>query len=112
MLPFNDRHARSRSVEPELRPSLVGGVPQMPYGTSAHSEATAREVDCAVRRIVEPAFLTAVALLERNRAVLERGARLLLAKKTVAKSDLRDLTPAHVPAGANAAQATESRPAT
>ncbi|MBN2192883.1 MAG: ATP-dependent zinc metalloprotease FtsH [Polyangiaceae bacterium] len=56
-----------------------------------YSDDTVREIDCAIRRIVLTAFERAVAVLEDNREVLERSARLLLEKETLDASDLESL---------------------
>jgi cell division protease FtsH len=55
------------------------------------SEETAREIDCAVRDIVETAFRRAREVLARNRGLLEEGSRLLLAKETLSEAELADL---------------------
>jgi len=77
----------------ESRPAFLGGVPQAGWHEREYSEETAREVDCAVRGIVERIFKRAVDVLERNRATLERGARLLLEKETLGELELRELRP-------------------
>ena len=84
----------------ESRPTMLGGAPQAPWHEREYSEATAREVDCAVRKIVESAFGRAARLLEENRELLERGARLLLERETLTEEDLRQLRPGGVPATA------------
>ena len=56
-----------------------------------YSEETAREIDCAVREIVERAFRRAVAILTDNRAVLESGAAALLERETLDEKDLAQL---------------------
>jgi len=56
-----------------------------------YSEETAREIDCAVREIVERAFQRAVDILAANRAVLERGASALLERETLDEKDLARL---------------------
>jgi len=56
-----------------------------------YSEATAREIDTAVKDIVDRAFGQAVKILTDRRATLERGAQLLLQKETLAEDELRDL---------------------
>jgi cell division protease FtsH len=53
-----------------------------------YSNETAREIDGAVRRIVDNAFVWARAILDRNRPLLEEGARLLLEKETLAEAEL------------------------
>jgi cell division protease FtsH len=53
-----------------------------------YSDDTAREIDCAVRRIVEAAFERARRTLLENRAVLDEGARSLLARETLDGAEL------------------------
>jgi cell division protease FtsH len=77
----------------ESRASFLGGVPQAPWQEREYSEETAREVDCAVRKIVEQAFQRAVDVLARNRAKLEHGARLLLEKETLTEAELAQFKP-------------------
>jgi cell division protease FtsH len=68
-------------------------LPGMPAAASerAYSEATAREIDCAVRGLVHTAFETATQILTSGRAVLERGARTLLETETLGESELARL---------------------
>jgi len=64
----------------------------MSLGTEReHSEQTAREIDVAVRDIVSAAHDKALAILRREKSTLERGARLLLEKETLAQADLAAL---------------------
>ncbi len=84
----------------EARPGFLSGTPRAQWTEREYSEATAREVDCAVRSIVQRAFEAAVALLEKNRDVLERGARLLRARETLTEPELRELQSALVRDGA------------
>jgi cell division protease FtsH len=64
------------------------GVPN-PFGNhSDRSDATAREIDVAVRGLVETAFTRARAVLESHQAVLLDGAKLLLEKETLVETDL------------------------
>lgn len=53
-----------------------------------YSEATARDIDCAVRDVVTQAFSDATRLLARARRLLEKGAQELLARETLNESDL------------------------
>jgi len=78
----------------ESRPGFLGGVPQAGWHEREYSEETAREVDCAIRHIVESAFSRAVEVLETNRALLERAARLLLEKETLTETELLQFKPA------------------
>ena len=72
--------------------SFLGGEPQqMTYQERSYSEATAREIDAAVKAIVEAAFRRTVALLREKRDILERGARLLLEHETLDEADLAAL---------------------
>ncbi len=64
------------------------------------SEATAREIDLAVKDIVDRAFGQAARILTDRRTTLERGAQLLLQKETLTEDDLREL---QGPAAAKAA---------
>jgi cell division protease FtsH len=56
-----------------------------------YSDETAREIDSALRRIVEHSFQRANAILERNRGLLEEGAKLLLEKETLSEVELGPL---------------------
>jgi cell division protease FtsH len=57
----------------------------------SYSEDTAREIDRAVRGLVDSAFDRASDVLARNRALLEHGARLLLEKETLDGAELAAL---------------------
>jgi cell division protease FtsH len=72
---------------PFLQPAPGQSVSERRY-----SEATAREIDLAVRRIVEECFERACAILEANREVLDRCARRLLETETLDEEELRRLT--------------------
>ena len=56
-----------------------------------YGEETAREIDCAIREIVDTAFARAVETLTRHRELLEKGAAMLLEKETLTESELTDL---------------------
>ncbi len=62
-----------------------------------YSEDTAREIDCAVREIVDAAFESALAILRGRRAILEHGAKQLLEKETLTESELGALVRAPKP---------------
>ncbi len=70
-----------------LQPS-PGAVPP----DRRYSEDTAREIDLAVRTIVERIFERTVDILQANRGVLERCARDLLEKETLDEPALKALT--------------------
>jgi len=56
-----------------------------------YSEETAREIDLAVRELLDGAFRRARSLLRANQPVLEEGARTLLARETLTGDDLAAL---------------------
>jgi cell division protease FtsH len=79
-------HERS----PFLQPNMP--VPQeRPY-----SEETAQAVDSAVRVLIAHAFAAASAILEKNRALLDRTAEELLANETLNESEIERLRQAIV----------------
>jgi cell division protease FtsH len=53
-----------------------------------YSETTAREIECAVRALLDGAFARATRILERNRQALELGARRLLDRETLTEQEL------------------------
>jgi cell division protease FtsH len=61
------------------------------FQTRRYSEETAREIDCAVRKIVDTAYTRAIKILELNRGLLEEGAKQLLEKETLLEQDLKAL---------------------
>lgn len=72
------------------RPVFIQMPDAMP-GMREYSEEIAREIDRAVRTIVQDAFDKAVATLETRRDTLDRGARELLTHETLTEDDLREL---------------------
>ena len=73
-------------------PNLLGAPPLATQ--RSYSEQTAREIDCAVRDLVGAAFARAEGLLRERRALLDRGARALLAQETLTQSELVELVAA------------------
>jgi cell division protease FtsH len=53
-----------------------------------YSEETAREIDLAIRRLVEDAFAEATRILELRRADLDQGAGILLERETITSAEL------------------------
>jgi cell division protease FtsH len=87
-------------------PGSLLGRPAPGLGGRLYGEATAREIDCAVRTLVDAAFVRARHLLGANRVLLEKAAGELLARETLGESELRELlaglvrpSPAHERAG-------------
>jgi cell division protease FtsH len=83
------------SYEEERPPFLAGPLPQ---GHREYSEATAREIDVAVRDIVESVYQKARTILMRERATLERWAERLLEKETLGDTELREIKQSLSPA--------------
>ncbi len=75
----------------EEDPAAFLGRPAPGLGGRLYSEATAREIDCAVRALVDAAFARARHLLAANRGLLEKAASELLARETLVEADLREL---------------------
>lgn len=91
----------------ESHPSLLG-APTLPP-QHEYSEQTAREIDCAVRELVNDAFNRAQDILQKKRALLDEGARQLLEKETLTEAEIKALmqnAPAHTTANATAATAS------
>jgi cell division protease FtsH len=91
------------AYESEQSPFL--GTPAGGLKSREFSEETAREIDNAVKELVDRAFAKAVNILTDKRAVLERGAQLLLQKETLSEDDLRELQRGLAPAAAPLAAA-------
>jgi len=73
----------------------------MPSGRERrYSDETAHAIDQAVQRIVEQALARTIDVLRRQRAVLERGAALLLEKETLDEAELRALVGTAAPVAA------------
>ena len=77
------------AYEPDRGSFLVGQTPA--WRPKNYGEGTAEAIDQATRMLVEQAFGAARAILERNRPLLEEGARALLAKETLGAEDLARL---------------------
>jgi len=60
----------------------------LPARERQFSEETAREIDCAVRDMLQGAFDLAREILEENRTALDRGAADLLERETLTSADL------------------------
>ena len=71
---------------------LGGDQPPMLYQERSYSEETAREIDAAVKGIVDEAFRRTVGLLRARRDTLAEGARQLLEHETLDEADLAALT--------------------
>ncbi len=75
----------------DSEPASLLGVAAPGLKTREYSEDTAREIDTAVRALVQQAFESARTLLVRHREVLEKAAAELLEKETLGETELRRL---------------------
>jgi len=65
-----------------------------PQPRGEYSGGTAREIDLAVRRLVDEAFATATETLKKRRKDLEAGVKLLLEKEVLTADEFPALKPA------------------
>jgi cell division protease FtsH len=78
------------NVTYDAEPSpFLGGSPQPQH--RVYSDDTARQIDAAIRSIVDAAFHGARDLLSRQRPLLEAAASRLLEKETLTEEDLAEL---------------------
>lgn len=76
----------------EEQPHLFLDIPNMPQSQRReYSEETAREIDCAVREILDAAYKRASETLEKHHAVLMETAQKLLDKETLTADELPTL---------------------
>jgi cell division protease FtsH len=75
--------------EETTSPFLQG--PFARFESRTHSETTANLIDAEVKKIIDETAEKTKALLIENRAILEAGANLLLAKETLTEEDLKGL---------------------
>ena len=74
------------------RPKMF--LPAMQDPVVGAAEATAREIDVAVRDLIAAGGVAARAILERRRSDLEAGVELLMARETLTAEDFAALRPA------------------
>ncbi|MGB8224005.1 MAG: ATP-dependent zinc metalloprotease FtsH [Polyangiales bacterium] len=78
-------------VSYESESSAFLGESATPFRSRNYSDDTAREIDTAVRAMVQRAFDQALAILSEEREALETGAKQLLEKETLGEADLKSL---------------------
>jgi cell division protease FtsH len=78
------------SVVYEREPTAMLGPIQAGLSSRTFSDETAREIDCAVRELVDRAGGQAKTILHRNRAVLDAAAADLLQKETLTAAELEE----------------------
>jgi cell division protease FtsH len=74
-------------VYDDERPSFLGQAAPM-GGVKPYSEATAREIDVAVREIVAATYRRTLELLRAREALLRESAALLLERETLGETEL------------------------
>ena len=77
------------TFERERRPMFLEGL--MPQGTKDYSEATAREIDHEVADLINRAHQRAKEVLEAQRPILEKAAKILLEKEVLEGEELREI---------------------
>jgi len=77
------------TFEKERRPLFLDINPSL--GGKDYSEATAKEIDGEVKRIIEESYTRVRALLTEKRTALEKVARTLLDKESIDGEELREL---------------------
>ncbi|WP_374311973.1 ATP-dependent zinc metalloprotease FtsH [Dongia sp.] len=88
-------HEAIGQVALDEAPQTYLGQGQTPFGSPRQfSEETAREIDVAVRGIVDTAYRRAQQILEAKRPLLERVSQMLLEKETLGGEELRRLVDA------------------
>ena len=70
---------------------FLGQPGQVPPEFRSYSEDTAKEIDEAVREIVDAAYQKAFAILKEKQAVLELGAKKLLEKETLTEDEVLEI---------------------
>ncbi len=75
----------------ESDPHLFLGNPGSFIENKKYSEETAREIDLAIKSIVEQALQEALSIIKQHKSVLEKGAMLLLQKETLERAELEVL---------------------
>ncbi|RMF79812.1 MAG: ATP-dependent zinc metalloprotease FtsH, partial [Nitrospirae bacterium] len=89
-------------VYEQSQPGFLGKASEVPMGGCRVSEQTARSIDETIRDIIQAQFRRATAILEANRAILDRCAERLLAQETLEEGELKELTRDLAPAPAAA----------
>jgi cell division protease FtsH len=102
--------ARSMVIQYGMHPGLgpqafdlpAKADPSLPWAMEPRatlSDATLREIDCAVRSLIDEALNRSLAILSGQRIRLEEGAARLLARETLGREELQALIeefPPHV----------------
>lgn len=94
---FGMHEALGQAVLEQDRGGFLG-EDRLSFSPRDHSEATAREVDLAVRGLLDASYDRAISLLTAEQENLEAGAKLLLDRETITPADFAPLLPQEMPA--------------
>ena len=92
------------AYEPETASFLGAGTAA--WQPRRYGEATAAAIDVAVKALIDNAFGRAVAILKRNRALLDRSTKELLIKETFSNDELQQIQASVIPDTADRQMAT------
>jgi len=76
------------AVYDKIEPGFLGAK-NPSFKTRFYSDETAREIDCAVRELLQSAVEKAKAILIKNIVVLKQSAAILIEKETLTESELK-----------------------
>ncbi len=82
-----------QAIYVEDQPRFLEGVVRPGGMSGLYSQETAREIDVAVRQLIDEAFERASGILSRHRDVLEETAQKLLKQETLSEAELPKLPP-------------------
>src|SRR5205085_452093 len=77
------------------QPGVPGDGAHNPWAPREYSDATARRIDAAVRRLIEEAHNRARGVLTDNRATLDAIAVALMREESLSREELTDLINTH-----------------
>jgi len=92
---FGMTEALGQSVYEPQRQAFLGEA-ALGMKTKEYSEETAREIDVAIRALVDEAFKRATGVLKKRRKDLNKGAKLLLEHETLTPEDFPPLSMAGI----------------
>ena len=93
------------------RPHFLDNGMASPYSERNYSEDTAREIDCAIREIVDRAYDRALSILKRNEALLKASAKDLLETETLDEAGIAKIKEKLAPSPAEEPARLHSRTA-
>jgi cell division protease FtsH len=95
---FGMDDALGRVTYQPQRHAFLGEAAMPGWQPHDYSEETAREIDCAIRSIVDEAYGVAERILTEEHDLLHQGAKLLLEKETLTGNEIPGFPAAAAPA--------------